>query len=160
MGKYEPLTRYLRNLDRDSWDARFAEVEGVLGTSLPNSAYEYPAWWANQESGHSQTRGWQEAGWETSKVDLAERRLRFVRRNGRRPKSDGPGSTPPPDARPDLEALFQKAATLTGEQDRAVLMANALKLLIGHESAQYLASLGGSDPEAKAPPRRRFSWRS
>src|SRR6478672_9867280 len=80
MGKYEPLTHYLENLSDEIWDARFADVERVLGFPLPASAYEYPAWWANQEPGHSQTRGWRDAGWETGRVDLAGKRLRFVRR--------------------------------------------------------------------------------
>lgn len=79
MGKYEPLTHYLESRSDEIWDAQFTDVERVLGFPLPASALEYPAWWANQEPGHSQTRGWRDAGWETGRVDLARKRLRFVR---------------------------------------------------------------------------------
>lgn len=152
MGKYEPLARYLEQLPGDSWDARFAEVEKVLGFPLPSSAHQYPAWWANQDGPHSQTKGWRDAGWETNKVDLPAKRVRFVRRrhdsNPRNPRSDN--------AADDLEQLVERAAALTGIQDRALLLRHALETTIRQEAAKQLIALGGSDPEAKAPPRRRF----
>jgi Arc/MetJ family transcription regulator len=51
--------------------------------------------------------------------------------------------------------LVAKAEKLTGLTEKAPLLREALKALIARESGRRLAKLGGSDPEAKAPPRRR-----
>ena len=151
MGKYEPLTHYLESQCEEIWDARFSDVERVLGFPLPRSAHEYPAWWANQEPGHSQTRGWRDAGWETSQVDLASKKVRFRRRSrgtGRAKdvvQSSGPGAT-----------LWEKARRLSGIEDRGALMELALREFIQNELVRQVAELGGSDPHATAAPRRRF----
>ncbi|WP_068078458.1 DUF7662 domain-containing protein [Novosphingobium lentum] len=160
MGKYDPLTHYLETRPEEIWDARFAEVERVLGFPLPRSAHEYPAWWANQEPGHSQTQGWRGAGWETSQVDLASKKVRFTRRSNRSKPRPAPEAGLVGSKASDLEPLFQKAIATTGIADRAVLMRMALEALIQAETARYLDGIGGTDPMAKAPPRRRFTWRS
>lgn len=152
MGKYEPLARYLKQLPGDSWDARFADVEQVLGFSLPSSAHQYPAWWANQDGPHSQTKGWRDAGWETSNVNLPARRVRFVRRR----RDPRPTDQRLDDPTADLERLVERARDLTGIEDRTLLLRRALEATIRQETAKQLIALGGSDPEAKAPPRRRF----
>jgi Arc/MetJ family transcription regulator len=54
------------------------------------------------------------------------------------------------------EDLVAKAQKLTGVTERAALVRAALRALIAQESAKRLAALGGSDPHAKAPPRRRL----
>lgn len=51
--------------------------------------------------------------------------------------------------------LLAEAEALTGVGEKAALVREALKALIERESARRLARLGGSDPKAKAPPRRR-----
>ncbi len=51
--------------------------------------------------------------------------------------------------------LLAEAEALTGIGDKTVFVREALKALIERESARGLAQLGGSDPQAKAPPRRR-----
>ncbi len=51
--------------------------------------------------------------------------------------------------------LIAEAAALTGLAEKTALVREALKALIERESARRLARLGGSDPKAKAPPRRR-----
>ncbi len=51
--------------------------------------------------------------------------------------------------------LLAEAQALTGVSEKAALVREALKALIERESARRLARLGGSDPKAKAPPRRR-----
>lgn len=53
--------------------------------------------------------------------------------------------------------LLAEAETLTGVAEKTALIREALKALIERESARRLARLGGSDPRAKAPPRRRPS---
>lgn len=51
--------------------------------------------------------------------------------------------------------LLAEAEALTGVREKAALVREALKALIERESARRLARLGGGDPKAQAPPRRR-----
>ncbi len=51
--------------------------------------------------------------------------------------------------------LLERAEKLTGIEERPALLREALKALIARESALRLARLGGGDPKAAAPPRRR-----
>jgi hypothetical protein len=57
----------------------FAAIEKILGFRLPRSAYEYEAWWSNNDTGHSHARAWLSAGWRTEDVDLAGRTVTFTR---------------------------------------------------------------------------------
>jgi hypothetical protein len=153
MGKYESLTHYLESQPEEIWDARFTDVEQILGFPLPRSAHEYPAWWANQEPGHSQTRGWRDAGWETSQVDLASKKVRFKRRqsgSGARhtlADSSGPGAD-----------LWDRARRLSGIEDRDALIEAALTALIRREAAKQLIALGGTMPDFTVPQRERPAW--
>jgi len=54
------------------------------------------------------------------------------------------------------EQLIERARRVTGTKDRTALIHDGLRALIARESARRLARLGGSDPRAKAPVRRRF----
>lgn len=146
MGKYQPLTHYLNQLGRESWEAEFREIERVLGFTLPESAYSYPAWWANQDGAHSQTKGWRDAGWRTCDVNLSERRVRFVRSGTKHRSAAGP----------DLAALRRRAMELTQIDSPAELERRALECLIRHEAGKHLIAMGGTQPDAAAPPRRRF----
>jgi Arc/MetJ family transcription regulator len=51
--------------------------------------------------------------------------------------------------------LVAEAQQLTGLKEKSRLMREALNALIQRESARRLARLGGSEPDAAAPPRRR-----
>jgi Arc/MetJ family transcription regulator len=51
--------------------------------------------------------------------------------------------------------LLAEAQELTGLAEKSALVREALKALIERESARRLARLGGSEPNAKAAPRRR-----
>ena len=51
--------------------------------------------------------------------------------------------------------LLERAAALTGITERTALLRSGLEALIRIESGRRLAALGGSDPGAAAPPRRR-----
>lgn len=53
--------------------------------------------------------------------------------------------------------VLAKAADLTGLHETAALVREGLDTLVRVESAKRLAALGGSDPKASAPPRRRSS---
>jgi hypothetical protein len=151
MGKYEPLTHYLENQSGEIWDAKFSDVERVLGFSLPPSAHEYPAWWANQEPGHSQTKGWRDAGWETGRVDLAAKKVRFKRC---RPGAGGVRTRPGASG----SALWDKAHRLSGIKDRDALIEAALTALIRREAAKQLSAMGGTMPDFAVPPRERPTW--
>jgi Arc/MetJ family transcription regulator len=55
------------------------------------------------------------------------------------------------------DELVAKAEAFTGLKEKSSLVREALKALIERESARRLARLGGSQPDLKAPPRRRSS---
>ena len=52
------------------------------------------------------------------------------------------------------DELLEKAQALTHVQETSALIKEALKALIERESARRLASLGGSEPQLDAIPRR------
>lgn len=146
MGKYEPLTAHLRAGRQLEWTASFVEVEKVLGFPLPPSARKHRPWWGNQEgAGHSQARGWQDAGWQVWKVDLDQERVTF-RAMRAAERSDGESD----------DKLVARAGELLGTSDRGEIIREALRGLIQRESARRLARLGGTMPGIQAPPRRRF----
>ncbi len=51
--------------------------------------------------------------------------------------------------------LLAQAREYTGLTENAALIREALKTLVALEAGRRLARLGGTDPDAKAPPRRR-----
>ncbi len=53
------------------------------------------------------------------------------------------------------DELFAKASACTGLKEKSAVVREALKALIERESARRLTQLGGSDPHASAPARRR-----
>lgn len=156
MSRYEPLARFLAAKKADAWDATFEEIEARLGRALPRSAYEYPAWWANQTGGgHSQTKGWRGVGWRTCDLDLERRRVRFERERAPERVREDLQSFVHDDDRSDRESLIKKAHDLTGIEDREALIDAALRVLIAREAGLRLARLGGTMPDFKAPPRER-----
>ena len=153
MGKYEPLSARLSEEPRNVWVASFDEIEAVLGFSLPPSAHKYREWWGNQRgAGHSQAKGWQEAGWQVGKVDLSAKRVEF-RRAGLGVEAASASRDP---IRPDsLDDLIRRAGDLTGIDDREQLIREALRGLIAREAGLRLARMGGTMPDIKVPPRER-----
>ncbi len=51
--------------------------------------------------------------------------------------------------------LVKQAQELTGIQEKTALIHYGLEILIQREAAKRLVQLGGSDPNAKAAPRRK-----
>ena len=139
MSKYEPLSKFLRRRNDDAWQAQFSDVEAVLGFPLPDSAYRYPAWWANQNGGgHSQTAGWQDAGWRTADLDLANKTVRFERLS-----------------KAQADDIWAEARRMTGISDQAALERAAAQALVQSTAARRLAMMGGTMPDASAPERER-----
>lgn len=56
--------------------------------------------------------------------------------------------------------LLEQAAALTQIKERRVLIQEALRALVARESARRLARLGGTQPDLKAPPRRRSATKA
>jgi hypothetical protein len=81
MGKYDPLKRFLAASGAKEVPLTFAEIEQILGTSLPESR-QYPAWWSNNPSNNTMTRVWLAAGYRTERVDIAGQRVVFRRAGG------------------------------------------------------------------------------
>jgi len=80
MSKYEPLARYLAEQTEASVTLSFARIAAILGDDLPQSAYDYRAWWANRHDGKdAQNLGWQSVGWETTEVDMKRQLVPFIR---------------------------------------------------------------------------------
>lgn len=77
MSKYIKLTLFLGEREADRWEASFEDVEDILGFALPQSARQYPAWWANQ--GRAQSAAWQSVGWISAAVDVDRERVTFIR---------------------------------------------------------------------------------
>jgi Arc/MetJ family transcription regulator len=53
------------------------------------------------------------------------------------------------------DKLIERAQSLTGLQKKSALIQEALRQLVALEAGRRLARLGGTEPHAKAPPRRR-----
>jgi metal-responsive CopG/Arc/MetJ family transcriptional regulator len=54
------------------------------------------------------------------------------------------------------DELLKRAHNLTGIKERSVLIRTALEDFVAKEAARRLILLGGTEPDLKAPPRRRF----
>lgn len=86
MSKYSPLRRWLESrAGRLEVTVSFADLELVLGQSLPPSAYAHRAWWSNEMGGHIQAAAWIDAGFVVDSADLEARSVSFrsVGRPGR-----------------------------------------------------------------------------
>ena len=58
------------------------------------------------------------------------------------------------------DTLVARARAMTGLAETSALVREALKAFIARESGRRLARLGGSEPDAEAPPRRRSTFGS
>ena len=79
MNKYSRLGAYLREQGKSSIPLTFAEIERIIGSALPASAFEQRAWWSNNPTNNVATREWLEAGYVTQKVDMEGKSLVFRR---------------------------------------------------------------------------------
>jgi Arc/MetJ family transcription regulator len=53
------------------------------------------------------------------------------------------------------DELFAKAQEFAGVSEKSAVIREALKAFVEREAARRLARMGGTEPSAKAPPRRR-----
>jgi len=80
MYKYLPLENYLKGLKVDAITLTFQEIEKILKSKLPSSAYQYPQWWENDKS-HVQSQAWLNAAYKTinSSIAPANSRIGFIK---------------------------------------------------------------------------------
>ncbi len=76
--KYASLKEWLISQGTERVEMTFAKIGEIVG-DLPKSAFEYPAWWANQKGQFPQSKAWREAGYRVDMLDLNGKRVRFVR---------------------------------------------------------------------------------
>lgn len=79
MGKYARLGDFLRAQRSKEVAMTFAEIERVIGSKLPPSSPQYPAWWSNNPSNNVMTKEWLNAGFRTEQVDVKSRKVVFRR---------------------------------------------------------------------------------
>ena len=78
--RYDPLPKYLLGRSEPVVKMTFAEIERVLGVTLPASARKYGPWWANEAAGtHVHAQAWLGAGRRTANVDLNAGTVEFAR---------------------------------------------------------------------------------
>ena len=79
--EYLPLHKYLDGRYADTVVLTFAEVEDLLGISLPAAARTEPAWWANGDEGGTvspQSHSWTRAN-RTARPNLRAEVVMFDR---------------------------------------------------------------------------------
>lgn len=71
--KYEMLELHLRNQPHPAMSVSmsFKDIESILGSKLPNSAFTYREWWSNQKdtSNRPQAKAWIAAGFKVGRVN-------------------------------------------------------------------------------------------
>lgn len=81
-GKYIPFENYLRSLPANQSEVslHFEQIEKILKSKLPSSAYEDHRWWEHKTEGnHRNTRAWSNAGWRIESLEVSAKRVKFVR---------------------------------------------------------------------------------
>jgi len=68
--KYQKLEEYLRNSSKQIEKLTYEDIERIIGTKLPSSAYKYRAWWSNSGQPHAKT--WSNVNWKVSSVNIGE----------------------------------------------------------------------------------------
>ncbi|MEW5869955.1 MAG: helix-turn-helix transcriptional regulator [Chloroflexota bacterium] len=76
--KYYPLFQYLSASQADEITLSLAQVEALLGQSLPASAHHRRDWWGNRRQA-PHAAAWLDAGYHIQHVDLEAGYLRFYK---------------------------------------------------------------------------------
>ena len=80
--KYAPLEAYFRArpFEQNELALSFAQIETILGSPLPKSAYSRLTWWDNETTSElSHKNAWLNGLWRVANVDLAEQTVHFAR---------------------------------------------------------------------------------
>ena len=95
MSKYAPLAEYLRRSGQNRVAMTFGKIERIVAAKLPPSAIRHRSWWSNNPTNSVITHAWLKAGYRTANVDMAGRKLVFLKRPPGRPAD----AVPPPHGR-------------------------------------------------------------
>lgn len=96
--KYEPLGQYLQRKDENRITMTFEQIEGVLGSSLPDYFKQYPAGWYGTAEGsptHKQKEAWQSHGYIVETVDLNKKEVTFIKQGEERQRKEKQYSSEP-----------------------------------------------------------------
>ncbi|MFV9473423.1 HNH endonuclease [Advenella sp. RU8] len=80
MSKYVNLYEHLQQSEQSSLKMSFADIEKLIGITLPESAYKYRTWWSPSET-HTAARGWVKLGWKAS-VNMSTESVVFFKTSG------------------------------------------------------------------------------
>jgi DNA-binding transcriptional regulator YiaG len=75
--KYHPLFETLQNSGKDEVTLTLAEIETLLGSTLPPGANADRAWWSNRGTGSVQSSSWMEAGYHVTSINLETKKITF-----------------------------------------------------------------------------------
>lgn len=85
MGKYTPLTQYLRKQPGDCVTLTFRQIQEIIGNTLPPSARKYPKnglyclrWWDNL-GGAPESNARLDAKFQTVMVDMENEKVKLCR---------------------------------------------------------------------------------
>jgi hypothetical protein len=81
-GKYTPFENYLNDLPVSQREVtlRFEQIERILNSKLPSSAYEDQRWWLHEtEANHVSARSWSNAGWMIESLDVDKKWVKLIR---------------------------------------------------------------------------------
>lgn len=106
---YEPLYRHLLASDQNTVSITFADIERLLGRSLPPSARNHRAWW----SGSVAPSSWRGAGWSLAQLDLRGESATFVRSEPMRLPDPVPVVDPPQVPTLDEDSIDRAVGFLT-----------------------------------------------
>ena len=82
MSKYQPLGKYLQGTGKKYVNLTFFEIEKILGFTLPDYLYKYPAGWygtAAASPTHRQKVVWCSYGYQVDTLDLQEKKVGFYK---------------------------------------------------------------------------------
>jgi len=80
VSKYDPLRIFLEQQNKPYIRLSFKDVERIIGSKLPASAYIHRAWWANDRTHTHARNGWLAAGYKVRYVNLKKGIVEFIRK--------------------------------------------------------------------------------
>lgn len=105
MSKYSALTTFLSSRTQPKISMSFEDIERIVGSKLPQSAFNHRAWWSNNPTNSVMTKAWLAAGFRSEDVDMTARKLVFSRQVALSP-SGGTNRVAPASTGSPLAGLF------------------------------------------------------
>ena len=82
MSKYNRLRNHLQKQAENAVTLSFGEIEDIIHSGLPNSAFRYSSWWANSPKHTPQSRAWGSAGYTVVCTQLGKNGFVIFRKPG------------------------------------------------------------------------------